>query len=421
MFASRAMRGVVFGVLALVLLVPLFPPFAAPVLAKTITVCPRGCNFATIAAALNAAKDGDRIQIGPGNYAGGLIITKNVDLAGAGRGLTTITGTSRASVIRIRRGADVSLEEVTITGGGGSFFGDNRFGGGGILNEGELALFGVVVRDNAVTQGPVLPPLMVGGGIVNATSKHLRIFNSVIRDNQAGVGAGIYNSAGEMLVSDTVISGNTTFGGGNGAGIFIVNNSKSSTLRRVSVTGNATTGEGGGIFASGELVLTDSTISGNTAVFSGGGVRSSGQKLQITRTTISGNSVDPGQQQGLGGGVFVGSGGAIIQESTIENNRSLNGAGISTGEGDLTLKQTTVAQNVAQDRAGGIFIGRAEVVLNASHVTDNTAGNQGGGIFAQDSSGSSLALRNGSTVTGNQPDQCVGVTCTVKGAKQKQK
>jgi hypothetical protein len=420
MIAPWPMRRVTMGVLALALLLPFLPLFAAPALAKTITVCPSGCTFTTIAAALNAAKDGDRIQIGPGNYAGGLIITKNVDLAGAGRGLTTITGTSLASVIRVRRGANVSLEEVTITGGGGSFFGDNRFGGGGILNEGELALFGVVVRDNAVTQGPVLPPLMVGGGIVNATSKHLRIFNSVIRDNQAGVGAGIYNSAGDMLVSDTLIAGNTTFGGGNGAGVFIVNNSKSSTLRRVEVTGNATTGEGGGIFASGELVVIDSRISGNTAMFAGGGVKSSGEELQIIRTTISGNAVDP-QQQGLGGGVVVGVGGAMIQESTIENNRSANGAGIATGQGDLTLKHTTVANNVAQARAGGLFIGRAEVVLNASHIIDNSAGTQGGGIYAEDSTGSSLALRNGSTVTGNQPDQCVGVTCTVKGAKPKRR
>src|SRR6185503_18240633 len=48
--------------------------FATPVRAETRTVCPSGCDFTTIAAALQAAADGDTISIGEGTYTGGLEI-----------------------------------------------------------------------------------------------------------------------------------------------------------------------------------------------------------------------------------------------------------------------------------------------------------------------------------------------------------
>lgn len=421
MFTLTRGRRFAIYVVVFALLAPVLPPFAAPVLAKTYTVCPSGCNFTTIAAALAGAKDGDSIQISAGTYAGGFNINKDIDLFGAGSGQTTIQGTNLASVIHVLRGSTVSIEDVTITGGGGSAFGGRLVGGGGILNEGALTLADSVVRNNAVTQGATFPSQLVGGGIASSTSKQLRIFNTEISGNRAGFGGGVYINAGETLVSDSTISGNQTNNGGDGAGAFLSSSTKTVTLRRTTVRDNASTGSGGGVFASGTLVLTDSTIFGNTASISGGGLESDNQGLQITRTTISGNSVDPQRNQGLGGGLLVGAGGATIQDSTVENNRSAAGAGLATSLGDLTLKGTTVASNVAQRSGGGIFVGSANVVLNGSRVIDNTAGTQGGGIFVDDSMGSSVALRNGSTVSGNQPDQCFGVTCRVQSVAQKQK
>ena len=80
-----------------------------------------------------------------------------------------------------------------------------------------------------------------------------------------------------------------------------------------------------------------------------------------------------------------------------------------------------MASNVARTR-GGVFISSSEAVLNESRVISNTAGESGGGIFANEGQ---LALRNGGTVSGNQPDQCAGVTCAVstaqKNAKQKRR
>lgn len=47
------------------------------------TVCPSGCPFSKIQAALDAAKDGETITVGPGVYRENLKITKSVSLVGA--------------------------------------------------------------------------------------------------------------------------------------------------------------------------------------------------------------------------------------------------------------------------------------------------------------------------------------------------
>src|SRR6266516_1807361 len=60
--------------------------------AATLTVCPSGCAFSQIAAALAAAKNGDTIVIAAGTYTGGLTVDVSVKLIGAGAGQTIISG-----------------------------------------------------------------------------------------------------------------------------------------------------------------------------------------------------------------------------------------------------------------------------------------------------------------------------------------
>src|SRR5437870_3220583 len=62
--------------------------------ATTITVCPSGGTYTTIADALAAASNGDKITVGPGTYTSPLTldISKDVTLYGAGAKRTTIMG-----------------------------------------------------------------------------------------------------------------------------------------------------------------------------------------------------------------------------------------------------------------------------------------------------------------------------------------
>ncbi|MCD6029721.1 MAG: hypothetical protein K0S78_1895 [Thermomicrobiales bacterium] len=396
---TKRARGLI-RVLFVALLVASSLQFAAPAQAKTFTVCSSGCDYTTIAAALQDADDGDTIAIGEGSYAGSFEVSKDITLSGAGHDTTTILGTNRASVIRVRSGANVTIETLTITGGGGSRIGANAIGGGGILNEGRLTVKDSVVRDNTVaTSGS---RVRLGGGIYSETSKTLGIFDSVIAGNRAQRGGGIFIGDGDVVIEGTTISGNQS--GGDGGGIA---HEGSETLRieRSNIRVNRSDRLGGGIATTSELLLVDSTVVGNTAA-GGGGITGGNKRLRLVRSTVGENAAS-GAGIGLGGGITVGRGGLSLVDSIVENNQGLLGAGIFTNfaTGDVDLIGSTVARNVAAADGGGIWNQSAEINLSNSRVIDNQAGESGGGIFVR-APGAEVKLRNGSVVAGNQPDQC---------------
>jgi predicted outer membrane repeat protein len=377
----------------LLAMLPLAPLLGAapPAQAKEITVCPSGCAFTTIAAALNAADDGDTLQVGAGTYAGSLDIAKDVEVQGAGSDKTTIVGNGNTSTIHVRGGADVSILDVAITGD----VGNRPANGGGIFNEGALTLVDSDVHDNAVSGR--------GGGILNQTGKQLKIVHSEIRANRAADGGGIHNQSGELLLVDSTVAGNTAANAGGG--LFTVVTNKPVNVRNSTFSDNraAQSFGGGGIYTSGRLTVRNTTIKNNMAP-RGGGISSfrGSERLQIVGGTIADNVADSGA------GLFLSPAGATIQDATISGNQArANGGGIFMGEvqddGELRIENTTITRNTA-NFGGGMALSATDVVLNASRVVDNRASTTGGGIIRQ--TGGSVTLRDGSTVSGNQPNQC---------------
>ena len=345
--------------------------FAIPARAETFTVCPSGCDATTIAAALRDADNGDTIAIGEGTYAGGVVVSQDVTLRGAGRDRTTIQGTSAASVIRVSASAEVTIQAVTITGGGGSKTRTDGIGGGGILNEGELVLRDSIVRANTVTTG-------LGGGIYSASSKPLEIRDSEVSGNTATDGGGLYLRGDDVEIEDTTVSGNrsTRHGGG------IVHHGETLRLEHSDISGNQAGMDVGGAITSAELVLVDSTVTGNSAV-NVGGLAGGREVLQILRSTIRGNI-----SRGSGGGLRVGSGGVELVNSTVEKNesRGASGGGIfaSNLSGDVSLRNSTLSGNTAVQDGGGILNDRSKIDLDNSKMIDNQAGRLGGGDLLPD-------------------------------------
>ena len=54
------------------------------------TVCPSGCSYTGIQAAINAASPGATITIGPGSYTENVVVNKPVTLKGSGSSSTVI-------------------------------------------------------------------------------------------------------------------------------------------------------------------------------------------------------------------------------------------------------------------------------------------------------------------------------------------
>lgn len=77
------------GLTALLLLLVVLPGIAA---AETLTVCPWGCGFGSIQAAIDAAAPGDVVYVYPGFYRESLVITKDITLRGSGPDRVIIQG-----------------------------------------------------------------------------------------------------------------------------------------------------------------------------------------------------------------------------------------------------------------------------------------------------------------------------------------
>ena len=160
---------------------------------------------------------------------------------------------------------------------------------------------------------------------------------------------------------------------------------------------------GGGIRNSGTLTLVDSTVSGNNCTRErfcpGGGILNEGT-LTLISSIVSGNTVKLGSIGG--GGIYNDNGTLTLRDSTVTRNTAGSGGGI-TSFGTLTIMNSKVSGNVANDRGGnggGIYGGgTSAVTVTNSTVSDNKAtASDGGGIFNDVSV--TLTITNG-TISGN--------------------
>jgi hypothetical protein len=431
----------------------------APAAAKAGGSVP--CTQDALVAAINAANTagGGALNLTAGcdyalttadNGENGLpVITTRIAVNGNG---ATIDGTGTVRVFEVDGpGGDLSLQDVTITGGSA----DN---GGGIANiGGAVTLNHSHVDGNTATQA--------GGGIASATFDpssvaKLTLNNSTVNDNtQADTGdtdglggGGIANILGTATLNRTQVNGNTAngfVGGGIANGDYLNFSDTSSvlTLNNSEVNDNSApnAGGGGGIQnLLGSVTLNSSKVNGNTAPNGGGISSGSGNggapgatsHLTLNKSQVDGNTATvPVPQPGSGeqgppiaaGGIANG-GDAVLNNSEVDNNTATHtsGAGI-VNHGTMTLNKTEVDGNTAAGHGavasgGGILNAQGPpgtnptvLTLNHSEVNDNSAGGNGGGISNGLASGGPMSLPGGtvllnhSQVTGNTASHAGGI------------
>ncbi len=347
----------------------------------------------------NAGAEGDLDILADGG--------NTVTIRGAGAGSTFITQTVADRVFQIFGGADVTFEDLTITGGqavdDGAALAQPNLGdgdGGGVLI---AAMAAVTINDSEITENAAdgADAGEGGGGIFNAGS--LTISSSDITSNLAtagalGNGGGIFNDAGATLdVTGGTISGNSA----NRAGGGIENNVGSVTLNNVAVggatgaDGNSAGINGGGLHVSGTGTtnVNGGTFQNNVAGQEGGGLWNATGVMTIDGTTISDNVANAGANglfdQG-GGGVFNIGGTLDIDNATITGNSATvnlgNGGGVMTVGGTVTIDNSTISGNDVARAGGGIENNNGIVTLTGvslggmTPAGGNTAGVNGGGL-----------------------------------------
>jgi hypothetical protein len=260
------------------------------------TVCKRGCRYDRIQRAVDAAKSGATILVGPGTYFENVVIDrKSVTLEGVSADKTTVDGRFRGPVFVLgpypeqgyAANLSVTLTGLTITHGRGVT------GGGIVQNVLTFAVTDSVIVSNVATQS--------GGGIESEASSitptgalTTSIENCVIAHNRAPQGAGIFVEPEVGLrVTDSLIADNT---GGDGAGVFAAYASNV-VIVGTTVSNNISSGDGGGIWIAHfreigvpytSLSLERSAIVNNTAANSCGGVAVAGNFATTCRAGEAG-------------------------------------------------------------------------------------------------------------------------------------
>jgi hypothetical protein len=263
--------------------------------------------------------------------------------------------------------------------------------GAGIINAGELSVTGGKITHNGP---PVGDHLLSGGGLLDVYQATLT--NVSVLDNQADSGAGAFAFTEEppatLVVKGGLVSDNGSMSTQVGGGLFAVG----ATLN---VTGTSMTGDSGGDGGAigaveGSIVtLTNDTIGSwgdpNYAVEGGGVDLYEGAAALITGSTITySNAGDSG------GGIDAYEGAAVtVQNSLVADNQADYGGGIDIDETLGTITGSTIASNQALDYGGGI-----ENVEDSLSMTNDTVANNRVGQVINDGYGAGLDVDDNASV-----------------------
>jgi hypothetical protein len=235
--------------------------------------------------------------------------------------------------------------------------------------------------------------VFVGGDL---TLKDLTLSGGDVSQEQDGSGGALNILGGSVTLSDVTLTGNQAVTGGaiqndsSGTGT-----SASLSLIGTTVTKNVATQDGGGIYNLGSLTIQDSQISDNAAqdkVEGGGGIYNTAGQLILDHSLLDGNIAFEG------GGLYNDGGSVnILDQSVLSGNVATSyhafishgGGGINNigyqGSGDtpahVTIQDSFIISNQAGGSTGGGIYNQARLTVTDSVLSSNVAG-AGGAIFS---------------------------------------
>jgi len=366
------------------------------------TVCVSGCGYSTIQAAINASSDGDIVVVRPGTY------TENIDFGGLDIEVTSqscpeetiIDGDASGSVV-IFEDSETSaaiLNGFTITNGSAAY------GGGVHIDGASPTIKNCIITSNVATS--------YGGGIYVTGYASPSIEYCVITYNDGSYkGGGVHcESYATPTISDCDISYNSANdSNGDGGGIYA---SSEITVTDSTITHNGSYRNGYGIcISSGELDISDSAISYNTSTVgyfgAGTAIYSVSSTITVDNCTMNDNKVAVGGQYPYSGPVvYVESSTTTIRNNTIiEDNEATEGSGgviayAGSAGHSLTITDSIIRDNIGtgSGTGGGVGASANDLTISDSIISGNTAGTGGGIYFNGD--GNDLSVTD-SFVTGN--------------------
>jgi len=296
-------------------------------------------------------------------------------------------------------------DDLTINGAGAA---TTIIDGGGIdrllhinpCSTGSTVALSVSLADLTIQNGDV--GSSVGGGIFDGSfSDTLSLGSCAITGNRSSGSGGGISSSGTLNVTGGAITGNTSTGGKGGGISGVVLN-----LTSTSVTKNSSKGDGAGIHTTGTTTITGATITGNSTTSGRGAAVGVRGPATITDSDLSNNTASS-----KGGATFNHDSLSIIN-CTLNNNSSgsKGGAIYQDEDGDILIKNSTFDGNKASGDGGAIYYENDDrspdisVDMLNTVVSNNSSGGDGGGIYFDNSHGHMNVVIDGNTITKNHAD-----------------
>ncbi len=273
---------------------------------------------------------------------------------------------------------DTPTVGLTIEGAGRTLSGDDRFQT-------------IVIEAGAVQITQLTLSESSDAGLEVRADGEVTVSDSAILGNDSGFG-GILNE-GELTLETSTVADNVNTDDGGGVANYGTMSITGTTIE------NNQARNGGGIFNAGTLTVEGSVIQSNDAEYSAG--IDNLDTLTVVESHIFGNVATKDA------GVYNDQGTAVIERSTINDNRAVDGAGAYNDDGTLFIINSTLGGNQASNRGGGIENLSGSLAVTNSTVSDNTAAN-GGGIHNM----ATLNLAN-SIVANSSGGDCVTAGGTV--------
>lgn len=275
-----------------------------------------------------------------------------------------------------------------------------------------------------------------GGAIYARNSGSISLQTGTLIGNVANAqGGAIWSQNSDVKISDFELRNNVVRGislagepdidGDGGAIHFTSSNNNTLEITDTRLLGNTAGlqtsaetdtehGAGGAILIDGgKLTITSSNLARNTALSSGGAIAVRGGVVDITESVIGGNGRNDGNiafaHPGKGGGIHVENGSVTIRRSTIANNVASQGGGLWNGaQGTLTLTNSTISSNQATGNGGlpgdggGLYQAPGgDATVKFTTITQNLASGAGGGVAVGGASPNGEITASGSIVADN--------------------
>ncbi|MDJ0557375.1 MAG: choice-of-anchor Q domain-containing protein, partial [Microcoleaceae cyanobacterium MO_207.B10] len=319
--------------------------------------------------------------------------TKAVDKEGAGAGIRT----EQKSSLTVENSKFINN---TVSGlGGGAIYSGFQSNATIINSQFENNDASQAIRDSSGELSE-----HAGGAILMWSESNLTVKGSEFRNNTGINGGAINNLLSNLTIEySTFINNNSTAGkdSGRGYGGAIYtdgasnNDSLTSGIIRISNSrfqDNEAAGQGGGMFLFAyppdQIIVENSQILNNQVIYNstgdalGGGIRAGNAELTITNTSFANNTA-----LSQGGGLWIGENSPTeIINSTFSGNRAesedgndgLGGAiSLANGSNSNNIINTTIANNYAGFQGGAFWGGGTNTTLKNTIVAYNVANNGG--------------------------------------------